>query len=217
MFNHQTLKTRHRAERENYPENLSMRVHRALSWLDKSEQSNDDDSKFLFLWISFNAAYAQEFDEKHNFAESQLFKHFLSKLIHLDQNKYFDQIVWQHYSGAIRMILDNEFILKDYWDYQRDQINEDAWKHARSQAKIAANTALGQNNTLSVLTIVFSRLYVLRNQLIHGGATYASSANRNQLRDCTSILETLVPAMISIMMDHPNTLWGEPIYPMVKS
>jgi hypothetical protein len=32
------LKTRQRAERANYPERLSLRVHRALSWLNLAEQ-----------------------------------------------------------------------------------------------------------------------------------------------------------------------------------
>ena len=35
-------------------------MHRALSWLEKAEQSDDLDSRFIFLWISFNAAYAKD-------------------------------------------------------------------------------------------------------------------------------------------------------------
>ena len=58
MSAYQHLKTRQRAERVNYPEHLSLRVHRALSWLNRAEQCQDDDGRFIFLWISFNAAYA---------------------------------------------------------------------------------------------------------------------------------------------------------------
>ncbi|EKO3686116.1 hypothetical protein P0F07_000886 [Vibrio metschnikovii] len=44
MLTFNTLKQRHRAERDQYPSTLSIRVHRALSWLNKAEQCNDDDS-----------------------------------------------------------------------------------------------------------------------------------------------------------------------------
>src|SRR5690606_39179936 len=58
---HTELKDRHRAERGNHPRDLALRVHRALSWLDRAEQSGaDQDARFIFLWISFNAAYARE-------------------------------------------------------------------------------------------------------------------------------------------------------------
>ena len=46
---------------------------------------------------------------------------------------------------------------------------------------------------VTVLSIVFDRLYVLRNQLVHGGATWNSQVNRQQLRDGVAILGTLVP------------------------
>ena len=36
MANYETLKARQRLERDRYPENLSIRVHRALSWLQTS-------------------------------------------------------------------------------------------------------------------------------------------------------------------------------------
>lgn len=43
----------------------------------------------------------------------------------------------------------------------------------------------------------FDRLYVLRNQIFHGGATFNSKANRDQLRDACDILGDLFPAIIS--------------------
>lgn len=53
-----------------------------------------------------------------------------------------------------------------------------------------------------------NRLYTLRNQLIHGGATWYGSVNRDQLCDCTNLLSKLVPLIIELMMDGANTLWG---------
>ena len=80
------LKERHRAERHDWPENLSLRVHRALSWLHRAEQlarAEDIDGQFIFLWIAFNAAYATEIDEKYRESEQQTFRAFLQKLTEL--------------------------------------------------------------------------------------------------------------------------------------
>lgn len=216
MLTFDTLKKRHRNERENYSQALSTRVHRSLSWFQQAESCDDDDSKFTFLWIAFNSAYAQDFEQKVNYGERGLYQEFLTRLVELDTENLLSDIVWHNYSGAIRSVLDNEFILESYWNYHAGRITEREWKEARSKAKIAANAALGHNNTASVLSIVFARLYTLRNQIIHGGATYGSSANRKQLRGCTALLEKILPTIIKIMMNSSSELWGDPVYPLIQ-
>ncbi|MFL9765117.1 HEPN domain-containing protein [Vibrio cyclitrophicus] len=213
---YQVLKERHRKERESYPQALSLRVHRALSWLNKAEMSDDNDSKYIFLWIAFNAAYAQDFDYKADFGERGLYQEFLTKIVSLDSDNKLSELVWSQYSTSIRLILDNEFILQAFWKYQSGDMSQEQWKNEQSKAKIAANKALSSGDTVTVLSVVFSRLYILRNQLIHGGATYNSSANREQLRDCTAVLESVVPTIISIMMDGHGELWGDAVYPLVS-
>ena len=79
-----------------------------------------------------------------------------------------------------------------------------------------ANLALSSGNTPMLLGVVFNRLYTLRNQLIHGGATWNSKVNRKQLHDCVSLLHKLIPQIISLMMEHPDTLWGDACYPVVE-
>ncbi|MBE3890085.1 hypothetical protein HJ149_02080 [Vibrio parahaemolyticus] len=187
-----------------------------MSWFQQAESCDDADSKFTFLWIAFNSAYAQDFEQKVNYGERGLYQEFLTRLVELDTENLLSDIVWHNYSGAIRSVLDNEFILESYWNYHAGRITEREWKEARSKAKIAANAALGHNNTASVLSIVFARLYTLRNQIIHGGATYGSSANRKQLRDCTALLEKILPTIIKIMMNSSSELWGDPVYPLIQ-
>jgi hypothetical protein len=214
---YQRLKKRHRRERDSYPQALSLRVHRALSWLNKAEQCEDYDSQFIFLWISFNAAYAQDFDYKQDFTESGLYQEFLGKIEHLDTSKKLSDIVWSQYSTSIRLILNNEFIFQAFWKFQSGAITEEKWKQEQLRAKAAANYALASGDTTTVLSILFSRLYTLRNQLLHGGATYNSQTNRKQLRDCTSLLLSIVPTVIELMMDGADQLWGDAIYPLVKA
>lgn len=210
------LKARHRAEREQYPKNLSLRVHRSLSWLNKAEQCVDDDARFTFLWIAFNAAYAQEHDQRQSYGERLRYEEFLKKLIALDEHGLLSCIVWNNFAGAIRSILDNEYILQAFWDYHADRISEKEWLDAKTKAKYTAHRALENGDTTSVLSVLFTRLYTLRNQIIHGGATHNSAANRKQLRDCTNILEQIVPIVVELMMNGKNQLWGDPVYPVIN-
>ena len=71
-------------------------------------------------------------------------------------------------------------------------------------------------DTEKVLSIIFERLYTLRNQLIHGGATWESAVNRDQIRDGVKIMSQIVPAMLSIMLNNNPKLIGSPCYPVVK-
>ena len=209
------LKDRQRVERHNYSEGLALRVHRALSWLKRAEEASDDDARFIFLWISFNAAYAQEIDESQRIGEQEAFKQFLEKICDLDKEKRFDKLVWQEFSGSLRAMLDNQYLLQAFWDHQRGKLSEEQWQEQLRKEKKIAQFALSCSNTATLLGVVFSRLYTLRNQLIHGGATWNSQVNRQQLKDCVSLLHKFVPLLIETMMDNSNTLWGEACYPVV--
>ena len=71
-------------------------------------------------------------------------------------------------------------------------------------------------NTVEDLSLVFDRLYVLRNQLVHGGATWNSRVNRDQVRDGAAILAVHMPVFVDVMMDSPGEDWGRPFYPVVE-
>lgn len=215
-MNFEQLKNRHRTLREHSPSNLNLRVHRALSWLQRAEMAEDEDGRFIFLWIAFNAAYATEIDDDRRLSEQETFKGFLEKLCDLDEHKQIEQLVWQEFSGSIRMLLDTPFVLQSFWDYQSGKISEAQWKERLAQGKKMATVALASGNTPQLLGVVFNRLYTLRNQLIHGGATWNSSVNRKQLKDCANLLGKLVPVIIELMMTHPDTLWGDACYPVVE-
>ena len=73
-----------------------------------------------------------------------------------------------------------------------------------------------ERDTVRVLRLVFDRLYVLRNQIVHGGATWNSQVNRDQVRDGAAILAFLMPVFVDVMMDHPHEDWGRSFYPVVE-
>jgi hypothetical protein len=80
---------------------------------------------------------------------------------------------------------------------------------------VDANLALSKKNVNYLLRIVLDRLYVLRNQLIHGGATYKSSVNRAQVRDGGNLLMSLLPVIVEMMMVHSKEDWGKIYFPVV--
>ena len=212
---HSALKQRHRLVRDGHPTSLTLRIHRALSWLNRAEQAEDVDGKFIFLWIAFNAAYAQELDDSDRTSDKATFTAFLQKLCDLDTSKRIDDLIWKEFSGSIRTLLDNPYVFHLFWEFQRGRIGEDEWRDRFSSAKKSAQSALASGNTPALLSVMFNRLYTLRNQLIHGGATWGGKVNRDQLRDCTRLLGKLVPVIIALMMDNPNALWGDAVYPVV--
>ncbi|MDB2612612.1 hypothetical protein N9Z00_02485 [Flavobacteriaceae bacterium] len=64
--------------------------------------------------------------------------------------------------------------------------------------------------------LVLDRLYTVRNQLIHGGATYQGKVNRSQVKDASEILSFLVPLMIDIMITNINEDWGTINYIVIE-
>ncbi|MCK0165801.1 HEPN domain-containing protein [Marinobacter sp. S6332] len=215
-MDYQQLKQRHRAERDNYHTNLSLRVHRSLSWLQRAEQAEDPDGRFIFLWIAFNAAYATEIDDEYRTSEKLSFGSFLEKLSDLDGNRLLEQLTWTEFPKSIRVLLSNRYVFQGFWDFHNDKITQEEWESQFEKAKVAAQAALGRQDTPTVLGIALHRIYTLRNQLIHGGATWNSSVNRDQVRDCVALMEKLVPAILTIMMDNSDTLWGDACYPVVE-
>ncbi|KXS54834.1 MAG: hypothetical protein AWU57_804 [Marinobacter sp. T13-3] len=214
-MDYQQLKQRHRAERDQQHPNLSLRVHRSLSWLQRAEVMDDVDGQFIFLWIAFNAAYATEIEDAYRTSAKTTFREFLEKLVDLDTENRLEDLVWKEFPKSIRLLLDNKFVFQSFWDFQNQRLTREEWEQRFADGKKAAKHALGSQDTASVLGIVLNRTYTLRNQLIHGGATWGSSVNRNQVRDCVALLSKLVPTILTIMMDNPDTLWGDACYPVI--
>lgn len=115
----------------------------------------------------------------------------------------------------IRLLIDNKYVFQPFWEHTKSNLTEDEWLDNFTRSKASANRALGRMNTRTVLAVIFDRLYVLRNQLMHGSATWNSSVKLDQVQDSANILGQVVPAIISIMLDSGSEVWGELRYPVV--
>jgi hypothetical protein len=215
LLSFETLKTKQRKIREKFPSDHGLRVHRGLSWLNRAESAGKDhDAAFIFYWIAFNALYADDKGEITNVGVRSAFDDYFTKVVPLDVNQRIYDAIWTKFSGSIRLILDNRYVFQPFWSFQNKVPGNDNWEERFEKNKKRTQIALKSKDTKTILKALFDRLYVLRNQLIHGGSTWNSSVNRSQVKDGASILAFLVPLFIDIMMDNPQESWGAPYYPI---
>lgn len=214
MHSYEQLKKFHRKKRNDFPEELSVRVHRSLSWLKKAETFTDDvDSSFIFYWISFNAAYSGVQTRTEFHTEATLFGVFFEKLIAADNNGQIYNLIWRRFSQEVKGILTNKYIYNGFWNEFLSTDGND-WEVSFEKSKRLVNIALAKEDCHKILSILFSRIYVLRNQIFHGNASWNSALNRQQIKDCTTLLAHLVPLFLMIMMSFPDEQWGQINYPV---
>ena len=148
-------------------------MHRAISWIGRAEAAGDDDARFLFLWIGFNAAYADE-EEVQNAAaaERDTFKEFFQRVVRLDAGQRIYDAIWDNFSGPIRVLLHNKYVFTPFWKHHNGVEGFEDWEEWFRASERRFRRALEERDTVRVLRLVFDRLYVLRNQIVHGGATW---------------------------------------------
>jgi len=212
------LKAKQRKIREDFPDTMGLRVHRAISWIGRAEECGDDaDARFIFLWISFNAAYADEQSlQGIPQGERSAFADYFSKLVSLDEERRIYTALWQRFSGPVRLLMENHYVFEPFWKHHNGIDGYENWKKRLEDSERKFRKVFERGDTAKVLSFVFDRLYVLRNQLVHGGSTWNSDVNRDQVRDGAEILGFLMPVFVDIMMDNPAEDWGKPFYPVVS-
>ena len=191
--------------------NLTLRLRRATSWLGRAEDEinkaeADADAGFLFCWIAFNSVYAEHQPETYDFRERDGLRKYFAKIVRLDQDNVIYDAIWTRFSGPVRVFLDNRYVFRAFW-------TSDDWESQLQSRSFAVRNALATRNTAVILNELFERLYVLRNQIVHGGATWRGQTNRDQVRDGQQIMAFTVPRFINIMIDNPDEDWGLPHYP----
>jgi hypothetical protein len=196
------------------PESTRIRLHRAISWLARAQaETADPDAQFLFLWISFNAAYAREFGQE--LSEREQLNAYFASLLALDAGQRVHALLFREFSGAVRTLVENKFVFEPFWRALRDHDGSGRWEQQFASSRTLAMKALLDRKTDVVLSIVFDRLYTLRNQLAHGGATWNSKTNRAQVRDGAHLLAAIVPVLLELMLENPRDVFGEIMYPVV--
>lgn len=193
--------------------NLALRTYRAISWLEQAEQAReakDPDLTFTMYWIAFNAAYAKDLSRIRS--EKDAFSAFFNHLLNLDDRRgVIADAVRSHRPDPIDGLVKNQFLFRPFWKHANGRLSRAKWerKFAESNQVLGDRT---EGNTALILKTLFDRLYMLRNQVVHGGATCGSSLNRDSVRDGARIMAVLVPIFVDIMLDFRKAEWGRPYY-----
>jgi len=228
---YQILKQDLRARRDDFTQVHSTRLHRSLSWLKAAGeqlQADNVDQAFINLWISFSACFYIEGEES--------IAPFIEKLVALDDQQRIYTCLWSEYSGSVKALIKNPYVFAEFWQAQRlkgeqrelsvemegsDQESldwedsESAWRLSFDQSSVEALNCLSRKKVAPLFSIVLDRLYVLRNQVLQGGATYQSQVNREQVGDGVALLSSIMPIIISIMLNSSQEDWGEIAYPVI--
>ena len=197
-----------------FPDEL-LRIYRAIRWVERAEKENDDpDAAFIFYWIAFNAAYARDMPDE-DLSEREEFGRFIARIDLVDKRNVIEDYVILKNHETVLNLVNNQYLFRDFWRHHHDNSKAACWERKLSESVRHTGFQLGRGDTVGVLTTLFDRLYVLRNQLVHGGATWNSSVNRSQVKDGARIMGFLVPAFIDLMMDNAYVFSDPPYYPFV--
>ena len=184
------------------------RIRRALSWLARAEREQeryDPDAAFIFYWIAFNAMYAVP-RQGDDYSERDAFEDYFTKVVPLDKGDVVFNAVWMKHNREIRTLLANKFVFQPFWDDSRN------WEQLFYDNQRDIDQEWTSRKTGAILVRMFDRLYVLRNQLLHGAATWRGGTNRAQVEDGAVIMALLVPHFTALMLDNPSENWGHPRY-----
>lgn len=165
--------------------------------------------------VAFNAAYGQlgspwSSSEK----ERDSFKKYLEKIVACDYEAI-QGAIFPELASLIDTFVNNKYVYEPFWRYHNKEHECRDWERDYESSTKVAKHALWNGHTTIVLRELLDRLYTLRNQLLHGGATWKSSVNRNQVEAGARIMSSLVPHFIEVMIEHPDD-WGAPRYPVVQ-
>lgn len=203
-------------KKEHAPKPTAVRIRRALSWLCRaeSELENDPDAAFIFHWIAFNACYAKDGPKAPGSSERDSFADYFRAILKLDNDQTVFDAIWKRFPHEIRMLLGNRYVFQPFWNNQAGR-GHDNWLSLFEQDDRNVYTALSNRHTQVILEVLFDRLYTLRIQLMHGGATWKHGRGRTQVQDGSRIVALVIPLFIELMIDNPKESWGPLEYPPV--
>ncbi len=187
---------------------LMLRMRRVTSWVTSAAQEErDDDTAFICYWIAFNALYGDDAGlVKLEETERETYRRCIEKIADTGPLGLYRDLIEALTEEEISDLVSVRFMLAPYW-------YKGSWEYALKSDAQRLDNALQWKNVKDVLSLVFDRLYVLRNQLLHGGATWGSSVNRSEVAMGRRFAAFLVPLLADRVLDNPDLDWGRPYYP----
>ena len=194
----------------------SIRLHRVCRWLGESQAlyaAGHEDVGYITSWISWNALYGQARADSADSAFRQM-QTCISALLQLDRNGFLEGWAYQQ-RGQLAGLLENPFLSRWFWN----EIDADHEVNLRMYVDRGfADRLIEARQWPKLLEEMLGRLYVLRNQLMHGGSTPGGSVNRAQLAQ-GRVLEPFLIAALQTLIHSDNKWhdWGPLPYPVLEA
>ena len=201
-------------------DDVTLRIRRALSWTERglaAKETDDPDAACIFYWIAFNALYARRLDNNLDSQDRQQFLDFIDRMRTLDKTRTIARALAECWASAKRDLIDNEFVSRGYWSGEPGWSTDGRLREEFERERSDAAQAAVHGDHGAALKPLFERLYVLRNQLHHGGSTAAGGRNRRQVEAGAAVMSKLVPQLISVMIDNPDEDWGKAHFPVMPN
>lgn len=215
-----------------YPVSNMIRMQRSLSWMQRfAEEEVDEDIGFILHWIAFESLYGQ--DDNSQFTTRDNKPTVLQEIV-----KFFDELEKSErdrsklVNAAIEMLDDinstfaNPYISNEAWAVYYKGSTKAGSKHnpfakAADKFKPYTQSKLKDPHQFNkVIKDLFQRLYLVRNQLFHGNASYKQDKSP-QVVSAFHILRKLMPLIVEIMLrsledNLGSERWGKVPYPRIK-
>ena len=188
-----------------------IRTHRCVSWMLRLEQVANDqpEARFLYAWIALNCLYSR-WNHKDNEPDRDgpSRRDWLARVCQLDARTITDCL--RRHRSLVKKVLQNPYLSQTFW---RDPHHPKAKGWAAEDANYLDRN-LRDGNVARVLTQVVDRLFVLRGQIIHGSSSGGSRLNRKSLNDCQRLLESMLPSLAWVFIEHGSDVeWPDVCYP----
>lgn len=186
------------------------RLRRALSWVVAAERYRVDiDIAFICHWIAVNSLFGglsgrppDEGSERRRYrlpngeeVEDDI-SAFIKRFLRLDRSRVIlgavRSLSWQE---TLAPLVGDKWTFGPYW---KEGLSSNV-ETRLSKRKRAARDALRTENLEVLLHILLMRTQDLRNQIVHGAASYYVSQNRESIRPALAVLAALVPAFITVI------------------
>ncbi len=208
LIKYHEIKKYYESKKDTMTLDFKLRIYRALTWTKASIYEEKSDEKLIKLWISFNALYGS------GFADKKGVDMLLKSINKVDKNHLLDNVIKDN-STIIEEFIKIPEVYKEYWEDEKLKKKEREEKvknqilEMRNKFDNFKTTGLHANEFRLDL---FGLIYLLRNQVFHGSASYDSGENRYIIKNCVEILEAFNPVIIKVMIDNPNNNWHKVKY-----
>lgn len=198
-----------------------VRMRRADAWSKRAvseREAGDLDVAFILYWIAFNATFAT--DVSPDFAAEaprtrEEIRDYFRALLDLDGSQEIRSVIRAN-SGRVKALATNRYLYEPYWLFMNGRSRNARWKEKFDREGARVHDALSRTDddaaSGTVLDILFQRLKTLRNQLVHGGATWGGDRNRDSVGHGAHLMAVLVPVFVEITRRNPSVDWGRPYY-----